>query len=190
MIVQRPSPNHGGKLTRPSLITIHYTAGRTAESAVNWLCNPLSKASAHFVIGRDSTTYQLVPTDVVAWHAGQSRWGLRTGVNSFSIGIELDNPGFLHKTTVGYWRSPSTGEVYQPEDVIEGVHKHGTAKVGWLLYTENQLNRLYELGRELVDQFPSLQEIAGHDDISPGRKWDPGFSFDMDAARTSIFGRK
>jgi len=30
-----------------------------------------------------------------AWHAGASKWGNETDINSCSIGIELDNPGPL-----------------------------------------------------------------------------------------------
>lgn len=49
--------------------------------------------SAHYLIGRDGTIYQLVADDARAWHAGASFWAGAGDVNSRSIGIELDNDG-------------------------------------------------------------------------------------------------
>lgn len=51
------------------------------------------KVSAHYLIARDGTLYQLVDEGKRAWHAGISYWGGQTDLNSASIGIELDNSG-------------------------------------------------------------------------------------------------
>lgn len=48
--------------------------------------------SAHFLIDRQGTVFSLVPPHKKAWHCGGSIMplpDLRTGVNDFSIGIEL-----------------------------------------------------------------------------------------------------
>ena len=47
-------------------------------------------------------------------------------------------------------------------------------------YTDAQYNMLAELIRELIATYPRLtqQTIAGHSDIAPGRKTDPGAAFD------------
>jgi N-acetyl-anhydromuramyl-L-alanine amidase AmpD len=48
--------------------------------------------SAHYLILRDGEVYRLVPEDMKAWHAGPGIMPApddRTGVNEFSIGIEL-----------------------------------------------------------------------------------------------------
>ncbi len=47
------------------------------------------RVSAHLMIDRSGTTYQYVPFDKVAWHAGESFWRGRDNCNRFSIGIEL-----------------------------------------------------------------------------------------------------
>jgi N-acetylmuramoyl-L-alanine amidase len=187
--VYHPSPNIGGPLTKPTLIVLHYTAGRNVASSVQWLSNPKAKASAHLVIGRAGEVFQLIPFDRVAWHAGESKWGWRTGVNKFSIGIELDNPGWLLKNSAGFWRSPTTGVVYQPEDIMVAKHKSGGPERGWLLYTPAQTLAAARICQHLVATFPSITEIAGHDDVSPGRKIDPGPAWDMDSFRTDVFGR-
>ena len=59
------SPNKGGKIEHKYLV-IHYTAGRSAESSVNWFANPEAKASAHLVIGRDGSVTQQVPFNRIA----------------------------------------------------------------------------------------------------------------------------
>jgi AmpD protein len=48
------------------------------------------EVSAHFLIRRDGDLVQFVPVHLRAWHAGQSSCEGRSGVNDFSIGIELE----------------------------------------------------------------------------------------------------
>lgn len=88
----KPSPNVGGVL-KPSYIIIHYTAASTASSAISWMVSPQSKVSAHLHLDRDGNFVQLVPFNKVAWHAGKSEWKGINGMNSHSIGIELQNTG-------------------------------------------------------------------------------------------------
>lgn len=90
-----PSPNFGerkGK-TRPDMVLLHYTGMRDAASALQWLQNPLSEVSCHYVVMEDGRIFQLVPEAARAWHAGQSVWHGETDLNSASIGIEIVNPG-------------------------------------------------------------------------------------------------
>ena len=47
------------------------------------------RVSAHLLIDRQGATYQYVPFDKAAWHAGESMWRGRRQCNRFSIGIEL-----------------------------------------------------------------------------------------------------
>lgn len=86
-----PSPNLDDR--RPSMVVIHYTSNDTAAHSLNTLTSPERRVSAHYLIARDGTLYQLVPESRRAWHAGQSYWAGLTDVNSASIGIELDNNG-------------------------------------------------------------------------------------------------
>jgi N-acetylmuramoyl-L-alanine amidase len=93
--IQRPSPNFeprpNGVIT--DTIIIHYTDMNSAEEALKRLCDPKSKVSAHFLIGKDGTIYELVDCRDRAWHAGASSWQGEQDLNSRSIGIELDNLG-------------------------------------------------------------------------------------------------
>lgn len=58
------------------------------------------RVSAHFLVRRDGSIIQFVPTQLRAWHAGASCWQGRSRCNDFSIGIELegcDDIGFEHE---------------------------------------------------------------------------------------------
>lgn len=61
--------------------------------ALKTLTDSERRVSAHYLIGRDGTLYQLVNEQQRAWHAGASYWGGNTDLNSSSIGIEMDNNG-------------------------------------------------------------------------------------------------
>lgn len=85
----RASPNFDAR--RPNLIVVHYTGAPSPERALATLTSPAREVSAHYLIERDGRIWQLVDERARAWHAGDSRWGPFTDVNSSSIGIELDN---------------------------------------------------------------------------------------------------
>ena len=52
-------------------------------------------------------------------------------------------------------------------------------------FTAAQYRRLAALTRVLLTRYP-IAEIAGHSDIAPGRKTDPGLSFDWPRLKTLI----
>jgi N-acetylmuramoyl-L-alanine amidase len=75
------------------MLILHYTGMKTAQDAIDRLRDPQARVSSHYVVDEDGTIYQLVAEDRRAWHAGISFWRGRTGLNDFSIGIEIVNPG-------------------------------------------------------------------------------------------------
>jgi N-acetylmuramoyl-L-alanine amidase len=179
----KASPNHGAAFPagQPDTLIIHFTGGASAESSVAWLCNPQAKASAHVVVGRDGSITQLVPFDTVAWHAGESSYGGRSGYNRYSIGIEIDNPGRLTRTEAGGYVA-SFGRSYPPEQVVSAVHRNEHAASFWLTYSEPQIAAVFELCTALCSAYP-ITQILGHEEIAPGRKIDPGPAFPLDRLR-------
>ena len=92
--VERPSPNHDGRDgTAIDMLVLHYTGMASAEAALDRLCDPAAKVSAHYVIDEEGMVHALVPEDRRAWHAGVAQWAGAANINSRSIGIELVNPG-------------------------------------------------------------------------------------------------
>jgi AmpD protein len=108
-VTRLPSPNFGARppATDISLIVLHnisLPAGQFGGPYIqDMFLNRLDyerhpsfadlrelKVSAHFLILRDGTLLQFVPTQERAWHAGLSVFEGRSGCNDFSIGIELE----------------------------------------------------------------------------------------------------
>lgn len=191
-----------GWKSKPKFLIIHYTAAGGYTGSVNWFANPNSKVSAHLTIGRDGTIVQSVPFDDRAWHAGTSSWIGDDGtkyksLNHHSIGIELANAGICRPTAAGTWKN-ALGVKVAPEDIMEARHKNGAAwfnkavgsivEPGWETYPTEQIFACLQVAIALVDHY-GLEDVLGHDDISPGRKWDPGPLFNMDQFRNSVFGR-
>jgi N-acetylmuramoyl-L-alanine amidase len=75
------------------MLILHYTGMRSAKDALDRLCDPAAKVSAHYLIEEDGAVWRLAAEEKRAWHAGVSFWRGRRELNAFSIGIELVNPG-------------------------------------------------------------------------------------------------
>lgn len=186
-VLRRDTPNVGGGST-PRYLVIHYTAGRDFSSSVDWLTNPAADASAHLVIGRSGEVAQLAPFNQTAWHAGVSRWRGLTGMNAHSIGIELDNAGPLEPTAGGAWVAWFGGR-YTLDEVARASHKHGSEYQYWHAYSDAQIERAIIVAGLIIKTY-GLLDVIGHDDISPGRKLDPGPAFPMSAFRGRVMGRR
>lgn len=74
----------------PRLIVLHSTIG-SYRGAVAWLRNPESGVSSHYVIAKDGRHVKLAPLTDMTFHAGRSKWNNKLGVNSISIGIEMEH---------------------------------------------------------------------------------------------------
>jgi N-acetylmuramoyl-L-alanine amidase len=184
-VTQRKTPNRGGSLA-PKYLVYHYTAGASAQSSADWLCNPAAKASAHLVLGREGQIIQLAPFNVVTWHAGISHWAGLTGMNGYSIGIEMDNAGVLRRLGDRY--ESAFGKVYSASEVVVAKHKHGSTEQAWHAYTEAQMARAFELA-EVLGAHYGITEVLGHEDIARGRKSDPGPAFPLGSLASRLAGR-
>jgi N-acetylmuramoyl-L-alanine amidase len=178
------SPNISGEFEKglPDTIVLHFTAG-PFKPALNTLTNPKARASAHLIIDRDGSITQLVPFNIVAWHAGSSSYGNRTGMNNYSIGIEMVNSGPLTKSGNVYrsWY----GSAFNPSDVIEATHRNETQPRFWHTYTEEQILAVQEICQALIDIY-NIKFILGHEEVAPGRKQDPGPAFPLDRLRNKM----
>lgn len=184
-----PSPNQGGRI-EPTGVLYHDTADRVApEDSVRWFADPKSKVSAHFVVGRDGSIVQMVECDRAAWHAGKSSWNGRSGCNGFMIGIEIDNPGRLtprgDRAFAWFGEAWPLGECYKTG---RDIRTHGVG--AWLPYTDAQIEAVKALTRALLAAYPSITTVAGHYEVSPGRKVDPGPHFPMEAMRALLGPRR
>ncbi len=85
-------------MRRPNYVIIHHTAQNSCEQTLRTFTLPRTQVSAHYVICEDGTVYHMLNDLLRAHHAGVSKWGNATDINSSSIGIELDNNGYEYFT--------------------------------------------------------------------------------------------
>jgi N-acetylmuramoyl-L-alanine amidase len=182
----KATPNKGG-IYVPQYLVIHYTAATTAASAINWFLNPVAQASAHLVIAQDGTITQFAPFNVVTWHAGKSEWKGVSGLNQFSIGIELVNGGRLRQGG-DKWTCPVDRCVIPNDEVMLATHKNESVQSAWHEYDGRQMEAAAVVAATLVQAY-GLKDVLGHDDISPIRKSDPGPAFPMSSFRSRAMGR-
>lgn len=147
-ITRLDSPNFDERTLPISCLILHYTGMENGAAALDRLCDPDAKVSAHYVIEKDGQIFQLVDEDKRAWHAGVSQWQGETNMNSASIGIEIVNGGHDFREADGTL-SP---------------------------FPDAQINALIPLCKDIMSRLGELT-LLGHSDIAPTRKIDPGEHF-------------
>ena len=174
------SSNKSGRFKPSDLnyIIMNYTGGLSTEAAAKWFTNSKARASAHVLIGRNGEVYQIVNFDEIAWHAGVSNWNGLSGLNKYSIGIELVNAGRLQKRGDEYFGT--NGAKIEVNEVFYDER----SKSYWQSYTPMQLDVTRRICELIVSKY-QIQEILGHEEISPGRKTDPGPAFPLSDFRVA-----
>ena len=145
-------------------------------SSINYWKKLNNGVCAHFVIERDGTIYQCRPCSRTCGHAGASKWAdpktgiMYHGLNTCSIGIELANGGDAYP------------EKFSSLPPVVAKHRNGGPVTKWEAFPEAQVAACEELAKTLVARY-NLDDVCGHDQISPERKRDPGPAFNMDRIR-------
>lgn len=128
--------------------------------------------SAHYLIDRDGTIYQMVPESRRAFHAGKGRLPFRPeatdNLNANSIGIEM--------LAVG---SESDMRMFMPAQRYQDFATSHPELIG---FTDAQYDALKELLDDILVRNPHIKfdakHIVGHEDYAPTRRTDPGQLFD------------
>src|SRR5712692_11269131 len=93
-IRERLSPNHDSRGEPPhmrpiNMLVLHYTGMQSAAAALDRLCDPAARVSAHYFVEEDGALWRLVPESRRAFHAGVSCWQGDSDLNFVSIGVEI-----------------------------------------------------------------------------------------------------
>jgi N-acetylmuramoyl-L-alanine amidase len=80
-------------MRRPNFVVIHHTAQNSCEQTLQTFTLTRTQVSSHYVICKDGTVHHMLNDLLRAHHAGVSKWGNNSDINSSSIGIEIDNNG-------------------------------------------------------------------------------------------------
>ena len=161
-------------------VVLHGTGGSSAISSARYMARPDTAVSAHLVIDRMGGVIQLLPFHVRAWHAGKSSHAGRTGLNDFSIGIELDNAGKLVRRGDRFFSW--FGKEYQPDEVF--TTEEGGHAAYYHAYTTLQVEQVVRVCMLLKSAYP-LRWLVRHSDIT-GRKVDPGPAFPFEQVKKDV----
>jgi N-acetylmuramoyl-L-alanine amidase len=150
-------------------IVLHYTGMETGEAALQRLCDPASKVSAHYLIEEDGRVFNLVDEKDRAWHAGKSKWHNVSDINSASVGIELVNPGHQF----GYRTFPTAQIAAAKKLIFEVAARHNmNLKTCVLAHADvapgrkedpGELFPWKELAAEGIGQWPAQQQPSDYD---------------------------
>jgi N-acetyl-anhydromuramyl-L-alanine amidase AmpD len=165
-----PAPDRNYHLT-PTHIIIHFDVCHDIEMNRRALF-----ASGHFyhaaIDGSDKTrsleVRQYVPFDRQGSHA--------KGWNDRAIGLAIVNPGPLVMGKDGQLRT-TYGKVWPREDAVEATHASGLAPkewTHWAAFHYEERDAILNACQALVETYPTIKTICGHDYTDPGRKFDPG----------------
>lgn len=178
------------KHRHPQGAIVHFTAGRTKgtdkftseDIRKFFIQNSCSDQKfAYFIIDIWGNVFQQFPLDRWGYHAGPSSWpSFKDGVNAAFVGIEVMCAGKLTKKGSEYiaW----FGEKYSESEVRYSKKTEQIEEGYYHKYTEAQEEALEKLLRWLEyngDGIFHFKNVAGHDEVSPNRKNDPGGSLSM-----------
>ncbi len=188
----RVSPNFGPRRDglKPDMIALHYTGMETGKAAENWLCDPASEVSSHYLVHEDGAVVQMVRESDRAWHAGKSSWRGLADINSCSIGIEIVNPGH----GLGYKNFPGR----QVEAVIAlcgGIaSRHAIAPERVLAHSDVAPGRKIDPGEKFpwrrlaehgIGHFVAASPMRGGPELGPG---DAGASVEEMQSMLALYG--
>lgn len=149
-ILHVPSPNHDERRAAIDMLVFHYTGMASGAAALERLCDPAAKVSAHYLVHEDGSIVQLVAEDRRAWHAGVGAWQGDSDLNSCSVGIEI----------------------------VNGGHDFPLPDGGLPPYPDQQTEAVIALARDIAARHAiPASRFVGHSDIAPARKTDPGEHF-------------
>lgn len=177
----------------PKGAVVHFTAGSTGVGSVNY---GKSRGYAFWMIDRDGMIYQTHSLNKWGYHAGKSKWkGLGSSLSNQLLGIEMANAGQLERISSNCFKS-WFGREYTRDQVRHSEGDHQNIEPGYYeKLTAEQEESLISLLGWLEENNPEIfkiDNVLGHDEISPGRKNDPGaaLSLSMPDFRTLLKKQK
>jgi len=168
---------------RPNFVVIHHTAQNSCEETLTTFTLPRTQVSSHYVICKDGTVHHMLNDLLRGHHAGVSKWGNATDLNSSSVGIEIDNNGFesftepqinsllqlLDRLKKAY--SIPTANFIGHADVAPGRKVDPNRNFPWQKLAQNGYGLWYDTtGVQVPADFNALQalRIIGYDIKNPG----------------------
>lgn len=167
----------------PEGAVVHFTAGRDQyeTDSLSTIKDGYEKNYTYLVIGPIGQVYQTHDIRKWGYHAGDSYWPtLGNGVSQFLIGIEVVSPGKLVEKE-GRFFTWFDQEV-DKKDVVYYADLDNIKRGFYKKFGDEQINSLVNTLLWFHKMNPDvfkLDQVLGHDEVSPIRKCDPGGSLVM-----------
>lgn len=156
-----------GETQKKNLIVLHFTAGGSARSAINWWKSQANKVSAAYVIGELGTIEEVYHPAYWSYHLGvQAPIGENHRHDKRSIAIELVNWGPLQLKDDKFcsWPGNYSNILYSKSEVDQYYKDFGIWKVvtldkpykrfiHWQPFSRPQINALISLVEQLESDF-------------------------------------
>lgn len=181
-VVEPPLPTLGAYAQGyPRGAVVHFTAGAYGLSELD-LARQLGHA--YFLIDEKGGVHQGFPLDRWGSHAGRSTWpGLGpNGVSRHLVGIEVDCAGLLKADGSGNFKTWWGASIPAEQVRLVPDARDNRAPGVYHVFNDAQEDALTALLLWLKSNNPAvfdLDLVLGHDEVSPGRKTDPGGSLSM-----------
>lgn len=166
----------------PEGAIVHWTAGHR-NGLVNGAEFMKSSGMNYFLVSKEGEVGQGDPLDQWGYHAGASSYaGVSGTVSDELVGFECQAAGNLRKNGeffYPWWDNGKNLEANRiPKEEVVYSAKRGNISPGYYhAFTQHQMQGLRKALCWLHLNKPSVFQIkliVGHDEVSPGRKSDPG----------------
>lgn len=149
----KPFEAYFQEVTVKRQIVLHHTAsGRGVEGDIAWWSRKGNHISTPYIIGRDGVVTQVYDPKYWSYHLGVAgKLNKDHILDKSSIGIEIDNWGYLMKTSDGKFTTYSGQEI--PNDDVVVLRKMFRGHIYWEKYTEAQIDAVVKLVSYLCSAF-------------------------------------
>lgn len=155
---------------RPEGIVIHYDVCQSLDEQTN----VLFASGLCYHVGLDGRDHDGKPPVVRQYVPFNRRAVHAKGHNDTYIGICIVNPGPVFEEPDGTWMDVHK-RPWPADQVAPGKHPRAPKNwTHWAAYSYEERDTVLEICEALLEAYPSIHTICGHDFLSPGEKYDPG----------------
>lgn len=170
----------------PRGAVIHYTSGRDNFTPIE---SGIDDGYCFNLITGNGKVWQTHPLDEWGNHAGKASWKGSSLINTVCVGIEVTSAGLLtpeqpelvKKGTVPWETTACPARAWFEKDFSwQPIRRGGDSNAAegfYAPFTHEQVSSLTEYLIALKYNNPEIFDfdwVVGHDEVSPGRKTDPG----------------
>lgn len=153
-----PDNQYIKEVTQKDLLVLHFTAGSTAKSAIDFWKSTADRVATAYVLDTDGTVYQVFDPRCYAFHLGLK--GTRAH-DKRSVGIEIANVGPLKKVgdTLMWWPGNFKQRYCRLDETEKFVKSKFRGYEYWATYTPAQAEAIGPLVNHICSELGIPREL-------------------------------